>query len=176
MGEEISNGVAARIKGFQRHVIFSSSAITTGDLGGCTAKFPNESVANRTDKGGCRFKCLDPDARIELNCEIGRSVKDAWIVPKAVSADGAELTATDADRRGVDKLHKAISCSSKAGKVLATVHYAWSGRTPWSYVAAKDAPEFSHKDNVRDLFDSLTSAIIRVVDTPDLNMSLKLDP
>jgi hypothetical protein len=169
-GRRISDEVVRRI-GFERQVIFDSGAVAAANVRGCRLNAPSEEMLRTA--GGCNVKCFDADAAIHAECDIQRTGGNAWIVPVASAADGiryepVKRKAGDSNDRAVARF--SIPCTAPAGVFDAAVAYSWQVR------ARSDSRAFAQKASVRDLFDSLDDAIVRVVAPRTLRIGIHLAP
>lgn len=159
-GRRISDQVVRRLD-FSRHVIFDSGDVAAANVRGCRLTAP-EDVRLRVSSG-CGAKCFDPHLAIRSECEIRRPASEAWIVPAGRGVDGvtyASLKKKVGETEEQALVRFAIPCRTPPGRFDATVSFTWRDRTPWSH---DGNGAFAQKASVRDLFDSLTDAIVRTV-------------
>jgi hypothetical protein len=152
-GYRISDEIVRRI-GFERSVIFDSGAVAAGNVRGCRLSVPAEGML-RTNEG-CAVKCFDPDASIQAECDLRPSAGKAWIVPVG---------------REQSTVRFIIPCTAPAGIFEEDIAYSWRIGTPWSQPAAG---ALAQKATVRDLFESLANAIVRVVAPRTLRIGIRL--
>jgi hypothetical protein len=105
---------------------------------------------------GCAVKCFDPDASIQAECDLRPATGKAWIVPVG---------------REQSNVRFIIPCTAPAGVFEEDIAYSWRIRTPWSQAAAG---ALAQKATVRDLFESLANAIVRVVAPRTLHIGIRL--
>lgn len=159
-GRRISDEVVRRLD-FSRHVIFDSGAIAAANVRGCRLTAP-EDVRLRVSSG-CGAKCFDPHLAIRSECDIRRPASDAWILPAGRGVDGVTYASLKKNAGATEEqavVRFAIPCGAPPGRFDATVSFTWRERTPWSQ---DGNGSFAQEASVRDLFDSLTDAIVRTV-------------
>jgi len=172
-GHRISDEVVRRI-GFERQVIFDSGIVAAANVRGCILRAPTQEMLRPA--GGCKVKCFDVDAAIRVECDVERPASGAWISAVGSAANGAsyELVkrrAGDPNDRAVARF--TIPCTARPGMLDAAITYEWQVRTPWSQAGGGT---FAQKSIVRDLFDSLDDAIIRIVSPRTLRIGVGLVP
>ncbi|HYH10557.1 MAG TPA: hypothetical protein VEK11_26165 [Thermoanaerobaculia bacterium] len=171
-GQQISNEIAEQLE-FARHVIFDSGSVAAANVKGCRLDAPAEDVMQKA-AAHCTMKCFEPDTDIQAECELRRAASDAWIAPIGHGVDGAayELLKKKPGDGGEQALVRfGIPCNTPPGRFDASVSFSWHKRTPWSQ-GSKDT--FARKASVRDLFDSLTDAIVRTVAPRRLRIGIAL--
>lgn len=162
-GRRISNEVVKRID-VSRHVIFDSGAVAAANVKACRMTLMNPDAYPLAGPA-CGAKCLEPNATIQVECELQRSASDAWIHPIGHGVDGVKYES--AKKKGDRAWARfSIPCSTPPGRVDATVSFSWKSQN--------DGAEFAKKPSVRDLFDSLTDAIVRTVALRRLNIGIVL--
>jgi len=167
-GRRISDEVVRRI-GFERQVIFDSGSVAAADVRGCRLTAPAEEMLRTA--GGCGVKCFDIEASVSVDCDIRRSVTNAWITPVAAPADGVRYESVkeklaEPNDRAVARFN--IPCTAHAGKFDAAIGYSWQIRV------RSDNRAFAQNPTVRDLFDSLDDAIVRIVAPRTLRIGIHL--
>lgn len=167
-GHRISEEIVRRLD-FTRHVIFDSGAVAAANVRGCRFTAPSPDVQLRE---ACTIKCFDPEAAITAQCNLRRP-GNAWVYPAGrgldgVSYDSLKRKAEDTEEQAVMRF--GIPCSAPAGRFNATVSFHWTERNPW----ANGDTTFAPKQNVRDLFDSLTAAIVRTVADRKLRVGIEV--
>ncbi|HWW61825.1 MAG TPA: hypothetical protein VN181_10695 [Thermoanaerobaculia bacterium] len=168
-GLRISDEVVRRLD-FTRHVIFDSGAVAAANVRGCTLTAASPGML-RTP--GCKVKCFDTEGAIRAECDVRRRVSDAWIEPSGRGMDGVTYETLKKKRGDRDEqavVRFAIPCSTPPGRFNATVSFAWRDRTPWSQ---DGNGAFPRQSSVRDLFDSLADAIVRIA--PARHMRIGID-
>jgi hypothetical protein len=169
-GHRISDEIVGRLH-FARHVIFDSDFVAAANVRGCTVTTGSGVVMRR---GGCSAKCFDSDTIIQAQCDIRDSSSDAWIYPAPVHVQGAtyeEKQNKDSTGERQAVLRFSIPCSTPPGRFRADLPYEWRQR-PVASQGSDDA--FAQKESVRDLFDSLTDSIIRIVAQRQLQIGIDL--
>jgi hypothetical protein len=169
-GDRISAELVKRVD-FSRHVIFDSGAVAASNVKGCRLTPVGEDVPWRMTKG-CGAKCFDRNAAIQAECDLSRPVNGAWILPYGRGVNGAtyesqKRKAGDPDEPALVRFR--IPCSTPPGPFAAVVSFHWRDR-PEGVDAA-----FAQKASVRDLFDSLTDAIVRTVAPRNINIGIQLE-
>jgi hypothetical protein len=161
-GRRISDEIVRRLD-FSRHVIFDSGAVAAANVRGCTLLAPASTVYPRIVDGRCGAKCFDRDATIQAECDVRRSAKDAWIYEAGRGVNGVtyeSLSAKAGDPEAHARVRFPIPCDTPPGRFQAAVSFTWREHSPWSQDSNST---FARKASVRDLFDSLTDAIVRTV-------------
>jgi uncharacterized membrane protein len=154
-GRRISDEIVRRI-GFERQIIFDSGTVAAGNVRGCRLSVPNDDMLRTA--GGCAAKCFDREATVQAECDLQRATDDAWVSPVAKAANGAVVRFL-------------IPCTARPGVFTAAIPYVWRVRTPWSQSGRS---LFAQKASVRDLFDSLDDAIVRIVAPRTLRIGIRL--
>lgn len=171
-GRRISDEVARRLD-FSRHVIFDSGAVAAANVRGCTVTAPRPGV--RLGKGPpCVAKCFDKQASIQAECDVRRQDTRAWIEPAGQGLDGVSyetLKKKPGDGEEQARVRFAIPCNTPPGTYDAAVSFRWRVGTAWS---RGGNAAFSANANVRDLFESLTDAIVRTVEPRRLRIGIEL--
>jgi hypothetical protein len=168
-GRRISDEIVSRLD-FSRQVIFDSGAVAAANVRGCTLT-ATPGVLPRG--AGCGVKCFDADATIQGQCDLRRTANDAWVYPAGRGLDGVTYEslkkAGDRDERAMVRF--AIPCTTPPGRFNASVSFTWRERTPRS----RDGKgEFARNASARDLFDSLSDAIVRIVAPRELRIGIDL--
>jgi hypothetical protein len=170
-GRRISAEVVRRLD-FERQVLFDAGAVSAANVRGCRLAASAPGVQFRS--AGCSAKCFDSDATIQAQCDLRRPADDAWIRPAGRGIDGASyesLSKRADDREEPATVRFAIPCSARPGLFESSVSFTWRARTPWSQ---DGNGAIAQKASVRDLFDSLTDAIVRVVAPRQLRIGIEL--
>jgi len=172
-GRRISDEVVRRI-GFERQVIFDSGTVAAANVYGCRLSAPAEDMLQTS--GGCSIKCFDADTAIQAGCDIQRTAGNSWITPVASATNGVRYESTK--RRAGDPNDRAVArfsilCRAPADVFDAAIAYAWQIRTPWAQTRI-EGRAFAQKASVRDLFESLDDAIVRVVAPRTLRIGIRL--
>lgn len=169
-GRAISEGIVRRLD-FTRHSIFDSGAVAAANVRGCRLTAPSPDV--RFLSQGCAVKCFAREASVSAECDVRRA-PNAWVYPAGRGLDGASYESLkkkaggDAEEQAIVRF--SIPCSAPSGRFNATVSFNWTERNPW----ANGDETFAPKANVRDLFDSLTDAIVRTVADRRLRIGVTL--
>ncbi|MBV8515986.1 MAG: hypothetical protein JO197_01160 [Acidobacteria bacterium] len=169
-GQHISEQIVSRLD-FERQVIFDANAVAASNVRGCRFTIPESRVRPR-DLPRCGAKCFDRDASIETECDLRRPANDAWIEPAGRGSTGTSyesLQKRAGDREEPARMRFTIPCSTPPGRFDASVSFTWRRR-----LARNAAEPFAQKESVRDLFDSLSDAIVRVVAPRTLRVSVNL--
>jgi hypothetical protein len=154
---------------FTRHAIFDSGSVAAANVRGCRFTAPSPDVQLREN---CTIKCFEPEAAVTAECDLRRS-GNAWVYPAGRGLDGTSYDSLkknggEAEEQAVVRF--GIPCSAPAGRFNATVSFHWTERLPW----AKGDDTFAPDQNVRDLFDGLTDAIVRTVADRKLRIGIDL--
>ncbi|HEX6097384.1 MAG TPA: hypothetical protein VF432_13730 [Thermoanaerobaculia bacterium] len=169
-GRRISDEVVRRLD-FSRHVIFDSGAVAASNVRGCRLTAPVPGMLRTLS--GCAAKCFDDTAAIQSECDIRRVSDDAWIYPAGRGLDGVQYDSLPKNAGDVEEqafVRFRIPCNVPPGRFDATVSFTWRARNPW---LQKNAA-FTQNPGVRDLFDSLTDAIVRTAAPRKLRIGIKL--
>jgi hypothetical protein len=160
-GQRISDEIVSRLD-FARQVIFDANAVAAANVRGCSLTIPESRVLLR-DLPRCGAKCFDTEAEIQAECDLQRPADDTWIEPAGRGVDGAtyeSMKRKSGDRHEQARVRFVIPCNTPPGRLNASVLFTWRRHTAWS----RDGnTTFAEKESVRDLFDSLSDAIVRVV-------------
>jgi hypothetical protein len=170
-GRRISDEIVRRLD-FSRQVIFDADAVAASNVRGCTLAAPADDVQIRS--AGCSAKCFDSGAAIQATCEMRRPAVEAWVEPSGSGEEGVAYDALQRKRGDVDDradVRFAIPCSTPPGRFNATVSFRWRAKTPWS---SDGNGAFASKASVRDLFDSLADAIVRIAAPRRLRIGIDL--
>lgn len=159
-GRRISDEIVRRLD-FERQVIFDSGSVAVANVRGCRLTAPSDEMLRTA--GGCGVKCFEADASIRAECDVQDAAAGAWISPAGRGGEGVSYD------RGTARF--VIPCTAPPGAFDATIAYSWRVRTPWSQAGASP---FAQKASVRDLFDSLADAIVRVVPPRTLHIGIHL--
>jgi hypothetical protein len=158
-GRRIADEIASRLD-FAQQVIFDSESVAAANVRGCGMTAPAPDV--RLREPGCGAKCFEPDAVIQVQCDLRRPAKAAWIEPAGRGKDG--VTYETQKERAIVRF--AIPCTTPPGRFNARVSFTWRAKAP-------DAT-FAAQPSVRDLFDSLSDAIVRVVSPRTVRIGIDL--
>lgn len=167
-GRRISDEMVGRLD-FTRHVIFDSGAVAAANVRACRLTAPSPDVQLRE---ACTIKCFDAEAAVQGECDLRRPV-DAWVYPAGRGLDGLSYKSLKKNAGDVEEQARVsfrIPCTGGGGRFNANVAFSWTEQPPWS--RGDDA--FAPKRNVRDLFDSLTHAIVRTVADRKLRIGVEL--
>jgi hypothetical protein len=167
-GRRISEELLSRLD-FSRQVIFDSGDVAAANVRDCSLTAPAPDVQLRNP--GCSAKCFEPEAAIQAQCTLRRPA-GAWIEPAGRGTDGVSYeslkkNAGDSDEPAIVRF--VIPCNTPPGRFDATVDFNWRRRTP---SAGDDS--LAQKESVRDLFDSLSDAIIRTVAPRHMHIGIDL--
>jgi hypothetical protein len=164
-GRRISDEVVSRLD-FERQVIFDSGDVAAANVRGCSLTVPAQQMLRTSS--GCGAKCFEPDAVIQAECDLRRPANGAWIYPAGRGIDGASYESLKKKPGQTDEqavVRFAIPCSTPPGRFNAVVSFTWQQKTPSAFAA---------KASVRDLFDSLSDAIVRTVAPRRLRIGIDL--
>jgi hypothetical protein len=118
----------------------------------------------------CNAKCFDADSIIQAECDVHRPIAGAWIEPSGRGADGVTYQSSK-KKAGDAVVQFAIPCNTPPGRFNADVDFHW--RVAAASVQDGDT-SFAQKASVRDLFDSLNDAIVRIVAPRRLQIGIDL--
>lgn len=165
-GLRISDEIGQRLD-FSKHVIFDSGSVSAASVQGCRAILPPGAVPRTRE--GCGTKCFEAGV-VQTECDVRRPVSDAWIYPVGGGTDGVRYESLKTKPGATEDqavTRFTIPCGAKAGRFTSTVAFSWKHR------AAADAA-FAQRASVRDLFDSLSDAIVRTAAPRRLNIAFDL--
>jgi hypothetical protein len=164
-GGRISDEITRRLD-FSRHVVFDSGAVAASHVRGCGLAAPVPGMLRRTS--GCTGKCFDATSRIDADCEVRRPALDAWIYPAGRGLGGAQYDLLKKDGGSADEQARVrfqIPCNAPPGRFDAAVSFTWR---------ARKNDTFTQNASVRDLFESLTDAIVRTAAPRTLRIGVEL--
>jgi hypothetical protein len=152
-GQRISDQIAKRLE-FEREVIFDSAAATAAKVSQCKLTTTPDV---RLGQGACVVKCFEPEAVVDVQCDVVRPKLKPWIVPVARGENG---TTFDAERARFS-----IPCTTTPGAFDGHVSFTWRNTSH----------ELGARASVRDLFASLSDALVRSAAKYDLQIAMKIE-
>jgi hypothetical protein len=166
-GRRISDELVQRLD-FARQVVFDADSVAAANVRECRLTALAPGVRVRPPR--CSAKCFDADSIIQAECDVHRPIAGAWIEPSGRGADGVTYQSSK-KKAGDAVVQFAIPCNAPPGRFNAAVDFHW--RVAAASVQDGDT-SFAQKASVRDLFDSLNDAIVRIVAPRRLQIGIDL--